>query len=202
MRRERGKPQATGAALARELGRRSPAWLFFSNANPRGRQPVRLVLVFRRSSPPSTSALRSLVTPGRVVRVGRFGGRLGRRALLYRHLLRVRCLVPWWRLARGLPSLNRRRRRWIVARGRRLLLLLPGSAGLVRVWLRCKRLTVRAIQRCARRDASWNGRDGDEGRRTGRRDRLEHTLLVHASAVLALASRGALVAAAADLRQG
>lgn len=64
-----------------------------------------------------------------------------------------------------------------------------------------KRLSVGSKQLSAGRHAARHSRDGDEGGGSRRGHRLEDALLVHASAVLALAARGTLITTAADLRR-
>lgn len=60
-------------------------------------------------------------------------------------------------------------------------------------------LTKSAVQRCARRDAALDGRDGHKGGRGGGRDGLEDAVVARLLTVGALAVRRVLVATAADL---
>lgn len=83
-----------------------------------------------------------------------------------------------WVRRMGMVRMRRRRRRYC-ARG--------------------QRLAIRSKQLRSGRHASRDGRDGDEGCGAGRGDRLEDALLVHSGAVLALSTRGVLVATAANL---
>jgi hypothetical protein len=119
-----------------------------------------------------------------------------------RHMARRRRLVLVLVLVRvrrtGLLRVRSRMRhlRLVVKVGGAPGLLAAGGVG---VALGGQRLSVGSKERRAGRDTAGDGRDGDEGGRARGRDGLEDALLVHASTVLALATRGALIAAAANL---
>lgn len=82
---------------------------------------------------------------------------------------------------------------------RRRLSVRRGATRVRRDGARSKRLSIGAKELSAWWDTTRNSRNGDKSGGTRRRDRLKDAFLIHPSTVLALATRGALIAAATNL---